>query len=150
MKRTPRSKKGDMISLRHAPDAGMTPDLSNPSAEIWNPECELHPGSPWFHTRRLPYFACRVSIYVTRFATLCCTWLSCPWLMLENSGPQTGISWLPWDGVVACPRMMAATWAAGYFPPSFCARAVKSEGAVFIAEAAGPFPLASVPWQTAQ
>jgi len=24
-------KKGDMISLRHALDAGMTPDLSNPS-----------------------------------------------------------------------------------------------------------------------
>ena len=44
------------------------------------------------------YFACSVSMYFTRFVTLCCTWASCPWLMVENSGPQTGISWLPWEG----------------------------------------------------
>src|SRR5579864_2832498 len=96
------------------------------------------------------YLAWMLSMYSTRFAIRCCTCASCPWLMLENSGPQTGISWLPWDAVIDCPRRTAATCDAGYFPPLFFARAVRSAGLVFIAEAAGPAPFASVPWQTAQ
>jgi hypothetical protein len=49
-----------------------------------------------------------------------------------------------------CPLITAATCGAGYFPPFFCARSVRSVGGVFIAGAAGPLPLASFPWQTAQ
>jgi len=41
------------------------------------------------------YFACRVSMYLTRLVTRCCTCASWPWLMLENSGPHAGMSWLP-------------------------------------------------------
>jgi len=53
-------------------------------------DCDLRP-----HAYSKLYFACSVSTYVTRFVILCCTWDSCPWLMLEKRGPQTGMSWLP-------------------------------------------------------
>jgi len=55
------------------------------------------------------YLACTPSMYVTRLVILCWTCAACPWLMLENSGPQMGMSWLPWEGVMACPLSTAAT-----------------------------------------
>ncbi len=42
-----------------------------------------------------PYLACKVSMYWTRLAMRCCTSPPFPLLMLENNGPQTGMSWLP-------------------------------------------------------
>lgn len=41
------------------------------------------------------YFDWIPSTYATKFVILCCTWASCPWLMLENRGPQIGISASP-------------------------------------------------------
>ena len=42
------------------------------------------------------------------------------------------------------------TFIAGNFPPLFLLSMVRSAGGVFSALAAGPPPLPSVPWQTAQ
>src|SRR5579862_4835354 len=103
----------------------------------------LSPRSGTLRCQERCYFACRVSMYETRLLILCCTCASCPWLILENKGPHTGISWLPWDGVDAVPLITDATCAAGYLPPFFCASRLRSEGEVFIAEAAGPLPFAS-------
>src|SRR5579863_2695260 len=84
------------------------------------------------------YLACNVPTYPTRFAILCWTCPSFPWLRLVNSGPHTGISCVPWEGGEACPRRIDATCAEGYLPPFFCASMVRSGGGVFKAEAAGP------------
>src|SRR5450759_406993 len=89
-------------------------------------------------------------MYWVRFAVRCCTSLSCPLLMLQNNAPHTGISLDPCAGRAVSPRMEDETFSAGYFPPLFLLSRVRSEAGVFNALAAGPPPLPSVPWQTAQ
>src|SRR5271166_5637462 len=101
-------------------------------------------------TRQAAYFACRDSTYWVRFATRCCTSASCPPLTLRNNGPQTGISLDPCAGRSDVPRRIELTFRAGNFPPLFLLSTVRSAGGVFSALAAGPPPLPSVPWQTAQ
>src|ERR1035438_2325501 len=96
------------------------------------------------------YFACRVSMQWVRFATRCCTSTSCPPLILRNNGPHTGISLDPWAGRSDVPRRMDVTFRAGNSPPLFLLNMVRSAGGIFSALAAGPPPLPSVPWQTAQ
>ena len=96
------------------------------------------------------YFACRDSTYWVRLVTRCCTSASCPLLIPQNNGPHTGISLDPCAGVDGPPRMVEVTFRAGYLPPLFLLSIVRSAGGVFNALAAGPPPLPSVPWQTAQ
>ena len=95
------------------------------------------------------YFCCIDSRNWFRFAMRCCTSASCPWLMLRNSGPQTGMSLLPCAGVSASPRSTLETCIEGNSPLLLAANLVRSDGGTFNADAAGPVPLPSVPWQTA-
>ena len=44
------------------------------------------------------HFACNDSMYLFKFATRNCTSELCPWLMCQNSLPQTGISFEPCAG----------------------------------------------------
>src|SRR5438445_13791317 len=88
-------------------------------------------------------------MYWFRFATRCCTSPSCPWLICQNSEPHTGISRFPCAGSAASPRIIELTRIDGYLPFSFFAKTVRSGGGSFRASAAGPPPLASLPWQTA-
>src|ERR1019366_9809742 len=67
-----------------------------------------------------------------------------------NNDPQTGMSLDPCAGRADSPRMEDVTFSAGYFPPLFLLSRVRSVGGTFSALAAGPPPLPSVPWQTAQ
>src|ERR1051326_7580806 len=80
----------------------------------------------------------------------CCTSLSCPWLICQNTGPQTGMSRFPWAVTVACPRRILITRSDGNLPELLLARSVKSRGVAFSAGAAGPSPLAVGPWQEEQ
>src|SRR5208337_2023881 len=75
---------------------------------------------------------------------------SFPLLRVQNNAPHTGMSLDPCAGVADSPRMEAVTFNAGYFPPLFLLSRVRSVGGTFSALAAGPPPLPSVPWQTAQ
>src|SRR5450759_5119494 len=70
--------------------------------------------------------------------------------MLQNNAPHTGISLDPCAGRADSPRMEDETFSAGYFPPLFFLSRVRSVAGTFSALAAGPPPLPSVPWQTAQ
>src|SRR5208283_6156876 len=89
-------------------------------------------------------------MYLERFTTRCCTSPSCPLLIFQNKVPHTGISLDPCAGRADSPRRVAVTFRAGYFPPLFLLITVRSVGGTFSALAAGPPPLPSVPWQTAQ
>src|ERR1039458_7403991 len=89
-------------------------------------------------------------MYLVRFATRCCTSPSCPLLILQNNVPHTGISLDPCAGRSDSLRMEDETFSAGYFPPLFLPSRVRSVGGTFSALAAGPPPLPSIPWQTAQ
>src|SRR5271157_3664816 len=56
----------------------------------------------------------------------------------------------PCAGRADSPRIEDVTFRVGYFPPLFLLSRVRSVGGTFSALAAGPPPLPSVPWQTAQ
>src|ERR1035438_10310793 len=60
------------------------------------------------------------------------------------------MSFEPCAAVVASPRIVAETFIEGYFPPLLLLSTVRSVGGTLSALAAGPPPLPSVPWQTAQ
>src|ERR1039457_5561413 len=60
------------------------------------------------------------------------------------------ISFEPCAGRADSPWMEDVTFSAGYFPPLLLLSRVRSVGGTFSALAAGPPPLPSVPWQTAQ
>src|ERR1017187_3187159 len=96
------------------------------------------------------YFTCRDSMYLVRFATRCCTSPWCPLLTLQNNVPHTGMSFDPCAGSSDSLRMEDETFSEGYFPPLFLLSRVRLLGGIFSALAAGPPPLPSVPWQTAQ
>lgn len=64
--------------------------------------------------------------------------------------PQTGMSFDPWDVTFTSPWMARMTRMAGNFPPFRLLSWVRSLGGALSAGAAGPSPLASVPWQEAQ
>src|ERR1039457_5082988 len=99
---------------------------------------------------RTAYRACRDSMYLVRFVTRCCTSPSCPPLIFQTNDPHTGISFEPCAGRTVSPWMEDLTFISGYFPPLFLLSRVRSLGGTFSALAAGPPPLPSVPWQTAQ
>lgn len=99
---------------------------------------------------RHAHFTCRDSTYFERLLILCCTSLSCPPATERNKGPQIGISLEPWAGRLLSPRRVEEIFNAGYLPPLFLARTVRSGGVVLSAAAAGPAPLPSVPWQVTQ
>src|SRR5713226_2710719 len=71
-------------------------------------------------------------------------------LTVENRGPQVGISLAPCAVGFTPKRKTLPTWSAGNFPPLRLARVLRSAGGVLSADAAGPFPLPSFPWQAAQ
>jgi hypothetical protein len=56
------------------------------------------------HNSNTSYFAWIDSRYWFKFAMHCCTSLSCPWLIFQNRGPQTGISFVPWAGTSVVKR----------------------------------------------
>src|SRR5947209_3844781 len=64
--------------------------------------------------------------------------------------PQIGISILPWAAVGMPNIRTARTWSDGYTPLFFCVSMVRLVGIVLSAGAAGPLPLPSAPWHTAQ
>src|SRR5271165_6120075 len=89
-------------------------------------------------------------MYVTRLLIRCCTVVS--WNLSKdwNNGPQTGISAEPCAPGPFPNFRELATLLAGYFPSCFLASCVRSVGGTFMALAAGPLPLPSIPWQGAQ
>src|SRR5919109_806730 len=89
-------------------------------------------------------------MYSVRFVMRCCTSGFLPLLMPLYTLPQIGISAVPCAGRFRSPTIELYTWSAGYLPLFFLASVVRSLGAVFRAVAAGPSPLALVPWQAAQ
>src|SRR5579864_2629012 len=65
-------------------------------------------------------------------------------------GPQTGIVVEPCAGTLGPALIACMTLNEGNCPLLRAARVVRSAGGIFIAEAAGPSPLAETPWQVAQ
>src|SRR5208282_2439119 len=99
---------------------------------------------------RFQLFRCIDSMYLFKLLMRNCTSEECPWLIRQNSLPQTGISFEPCVGKRTSPAIALPTRSDGYLLSFFLARIVRSGGGTFSASAAGPFPLPSLPWQTAQ
>src|SRR5215469_8221439 len=68
----------------------------------------------------------------------------------ENSVPQIGMSRDPCAEVSGSPWITLATFNSGNLPPFLDDSVVKLAGVFLRAAAAGPSPLPSLPWQTAQ
>src|SRR5579863_4422038 len=100
-------------------------------------------------SRATGYFTCNDLMWLTRLEIR--TYMIAGSESIDlKSGPHTGISASPCAGAFAPFRSTSSTYWSGNFPPCRFASVVKFAGACFNADAAGPFPFASLPWHTAQ